>query len=117
MKAILAVAVLVLAPLPAAAVADSGSITNVRTTYSGTIAATYSVEWSSCFDFGSGIVDCSWSAAAYELPVSTTCIEDTGAIVWVSASHDEPGSETTVDTFFPDEGLNALRLCLYARPI
>lgn len=106
------IATTALATAAAPALADSGAITNVQATGTGTIAATFTAEWSSCKDYGYDLQECSWTTWAYDRPASEQCLPDQGSSIWVGSSHSAPGSETATATFYPDiQG--PLRLCLY----
>jgi hypothetical protein len=95
------VAALALAALPSSAAAQSGNITNIAPTGSGTLQATFSIDWHYCKPYGSGIYGCSWYAAAYWRPIGSDCLPDVGAQLWVGDFHDTSGTETTTATFYP----------------
>lgn len=75
---------------PAAAVADSGNITNIAPTGTGTIQATFTIDWTTC-----GYYDCGWWAVAYTRPIGSECLPDIGSIIWVGDLHTGPGHEET----------------------
>jgi hypothetical protein len=95
--------------------ANSGSITNIAPTGTGTIQATFSIDWSYCKDYGYGIQNCAWYAAAYWRPIGSDCVPDTGALLWVGSFHSTSGTETTTATFYPRTD-QAFHICLYVKP-
>lgn len=96
---------------PAAAVADSGNITNIAPTGTGTIQATFTIDWTTC-----GYYDCGWWAVAYTRPIGSECLPDIGSIIWVGDLHTGPGHEETTTTFYPPND-QAFNICLYVKGI
>ncbi len=97
---------LLLAQAPAA-LAASGSITDVHAV-GDEIEATYTTNMDIC-DEGY----CGWFPNAYQYPASQSCAPDGAHLTYVGEFHGASGSETATDRFYPAfEG--TLRICLYA---
>jgi hypothetical protein len=92
--------------IPATAGAQSGSIANIVPTGTGTLQATFSGSYAPS---SSGF----WYLSAYWRPIGSDCLDDIGAIIWVSnASMMGPGTITETATFYPPTS-QAFNVCLY----
>ena len=101
--------------LPAAAQADSGSITNVGLLGEDQIQATFSATSTGCSSSGSGY--CGWFPFARAFPASESCHPDLGKAVYVGDGPDYPATVTNTDSFFISDR-QPVKLCLYIyRPI
>jgi len=92
--------------VPAAAQADSGSITGVRDVGGGQLEATFSASGTECTSYGF----CGWYGYANEVASSESCSPSSGGVVWVGDYHDAPGTETRTARFFPSH--TPVKLCL-----
>jgi hypothetical protein len=103
---------LAVAALPSSAAAQSGNITNIAPTGSGSLQATFSIDWHYCKPYGYGVYGCSWYAVAYWRPIGSDCLPDIGAQLWVGDFHETSGNETVTATFYPPNN-QAFNVCLY----
>jgi hypothetical protein len=110
MKAMLTgLMIAVVLALPASASANSGSITNVHPSGSGTVDATYSVTFDQCTSYGY----CGFYTHAWEVPASQACSVTKTYLTYVSTNVlSTSGTITETDSFYPH--YNPTRICLYA---
>jgi hypothetical protein len=99
---------------PAAAIADSGAISNVAGQGS-TITATVTVESTSCRDYGYGIKTCTWFAFVTTQPANTDCAPTPTTPVWVTPRYYQPAAITQTVTYSNYAGSDQT-LCLYIYP-
>jgi hypothetical protein len=102
----LGLAIGLLLALPAGAIADSGSVTDVHPVAGGQLQATFTASHSYCTSYGF----CGWFPKASQVPVTSAC--DQTHLIWVGDNESVAATQTRTDTFYP---LNAgsLRLCVY----
>jgi hypothetical protein len=94
--------------LPTAAVADSGSITNVHPGLDSSIVfATYTSTSTECDTDGF----CGWYPHAWDVPASSACFVDLSQVAYVGDYRADPGTQTATDDFSPR--FNPTRICLY----
>jgi hypothetical protein len=94
--------------LPKAAVADSGSITNVHPGIDNSIVyATYTSTSTGCDTIGF----CGWYPHAWEVPAPSACFVDRSYFAYVGDYRPDPGTQTGTDDFSPR--FNPTRICLY----
>lgn len=93
---------------PAAARADSGSITNVHDNGDGTVSATYTSTSTTCSTYGF----CGWFPEARQVPASQPCgawVDD--HLTYVGTYQSDMGTQTATDAFYPMA--SAVRICLH----
>jgi hypothetical protein len=94
--------------LPNAAVADSGSITNVHPGLdSSIVSATYTSTSTGCDTDGF----CGWYPHAWDVAASSACFVDLSQVAYVGDYLPNPGTQTATDDFYPR--FNPTRICLY----
>jgi hypothetical protein len=91
------------------ALANSGSIANIHATGSGEeVEATYTTNVDTCGEFS-----CAWFPYAEQFPASQSCSPGSSHLTYVGDFHENLGSETASDTFYPAFS-GTIKLCLYA---
>lgn len=94
--------------VPATALADSGSITNVVDRGDGSAQATYTTTSTTCTAEGF----CGWFPVASQVPASQACGASYGSdLTYVGEFQETSGSQSASEIFFPMA--SSVRLCLY----